>query len=124
MASGEALARLPAGADAAGAGAASRRGLSFRGFIARCLLRLGCGSLCGAGALRALAFAQDKRHFLSYLRNTSIPDEDFLEHPFVESLHFHGSLVGFDIGEDVSHLDLVTLFFLPARDGPLNHCVA
>ena len=102
--------------------ARSRRGFGF--------CRLGAGGRFRLWRGRrfapfgGLAFGKNQRHFLSDLRNTPVAHIDLLEHAVVESLHLHGGLVGFHLGEDVTRFDGVALFLLPARDGSFDHRVA
>ena len=50
-------------------------------------------------------------------------DEDFRERAIIESFHFHGGFVGFDIGEDVADFDGVADLFVPFDKGALGHGV-
>jgi hypothetical protein len=85
-------------------------------------LRLWRGSRWGC--LSGLAFGKNKRYLLSDLRNTPVAHIDFLEHAIIEGLHFHGGLVGFHLGEDVTRFYGVALFLSPARNGSFDHRVA
>lgn len=50
-------------------------------------------------------------------------DEDFREGPIIESFHFHGRLVGFNLGEDVADFDWIADLFVPFDKGALGHGV-
>jgi hypothetical protein len=51
-------------------------------------------------------------------------DDDCGHRAGVEGLHFHGGLVGLDLGDGLPLLDLVALFLEPPDEGALGHGVA
>ena len=51
----------------------------------------------------------------------AVGDQDFGEHTFVNGLHFHGGLVGLDLGENVAGLDFVAFFLEPFGKLALLH---
>jgi hypothetical protein len=46
-----------------------------------------------------------------------------MQRPVVKALHFHGGLVGFDIGDNVSDGHFIPYFFPPLDQGALGHRV-
>ena len=71
-----------------------------------------------------LAILEDKGDGGTDNNLTTLGNVDIGENAFLKGLHLHGGFVGLDLGEDVTHLDLVTLLLAPAQEGALRHGVA
>ena len=97
----------------------------WRNGFGRLSLRRGCGYQCrslGRGCGSAFPFSEQNRDnrvdldVLGTFRN-----DDLADLAFVDSFHFHGRLVGFDLGNDVAGGDGVAFLDVPFGELALFH---
>jgi hypothetical protein len=50
-------------------------------------------------------------------------DPDFRENTIVESLHFHGGFIRFDLGKNITDFDSIADLFVPLDQGAFGHGV-